>query len=338
MEKRCRILLLLPCLALAGCHGLTVARVSVVDAQTRRPVRGVPVVFTAYDWNLDFSGKNPPGQSRRESDTGRDNAVWFFTWDNTAAVSARSGYWAGHDAAQARSRGLPLPLLHVPVLFLRLEAPPVRTPVPLLFHEFTPIRRGKPKPEPPPDTPGVALDLIEGDWLPPWGEGKTADLLFTLAPQEEWEEVRQPVPWQKIKFANGRTVLTPSYSYAVSNRPTYRLSFPGEGNGLCEVEPNPGPGPRIFAAPETGYEAEIGPLRADWTSAPFLCFRIRSEHDSDGRLVSCHYGKIYGGIRLGKVWRSPPLELLPAFFYYVNPAPLDTNLEPLPPFSRQHGP
>ena len=122
MGNRFRILLLLPCLALAGCYGLTIARVSVVDAQTRRPVRGVPVTFVADDWNLDFVGT--PGQIRLESNTGRDNAVWFFTWDNTALAYAQSRYWAGHDGTFARSRGLPLPLLHLPVLFIFGFIPP----------------------------------------------------------------------------------------------------------------------------------------------------------------------------------------------------------------------
>lgn len=172
---------------------------------------------------------------------------------------------------------------------------------------------------------------MEGDYLPPWGHGKIADMIVSIAPREEWEV------------------------YSARLQPTLILTFPGEGNGICEVPLNRDGGPLVFAAPETGYSREFGPVSYSACYAnsrvesingknrrtfPAYCFRIRSEFDADGRLVAGHYGKIYGDIYPNFVWPpSPPLVKLPAFSCYVNPVPLDTNLEPLPPYpDRRHGP
>ncbi len=316
MKTCLRFLLLLPCLAFAGCYGLTIARVSVVDAETKRPIRHAPVSFTCDNWNLDVSGKNSPGPSHHEGNTGRDNAAWFAAWDNTALCRAHMGHFEGHYQASVSRQGIPIPLLHLPFFrLLRLEAVPVRHPVPLLLHHFPKtksykdLRAKNPSPLFPPGTsPDVAIDLLEGDWLPPLGNGKTADILVTVLSPEE----------------------TGRYYH------TLRFTFPGDGNGIRPVEPNLDGGPYVWTAPDSGYASEFGPISWEGRNydkpIPCYCFRIRSEYDADGRLVSCHYGKIYDCIRAAGVYKRPSRILLPTFSCYVNPAPLDPNLEPLPPY------
>lgn len=324
--------------ALSGCSGITIARVSVVEAGTGLPIRHAGVSLACGNWNLDVSGKNTPRESRRDGNTGRDNAVWFATWDNTASAHAWTGYYAGHGGANARRQGLALPLLHLPILFLRLEVPPVRTPVSLLYHKFHSVRKGKPPVSPPPDSSDAAIDLMEGDYLPPWGRGKVADILVTVAPREEWEPRIESGPVVIHIHPDGSsTVVEPD-----PLTPTLRFTFPGEGNGIRRVEPNRDGGPLVFAAPETGYSPDFGPITSqggyDGDGTPCYCFRIRSVFDADGRLAGGYYGKIYGPVTPGWVRpATPPLVKLPWFSCYVNPTPLDTNLEPLPPY-HSYGP
>ena len=211
MKTYPRFLLLLSCLALAGCHGLTIARVSVVDAETKRPIRHAPVSFICENWNLDVSGKNSPRPSKHEGNTGRDNAAWFAAWNNTASCYAHMGHFEGHYQASVSRQGIPIPLLHLPFFrLLRLEAVPVRHPVPLLRHSFPKNHKeliSGPTPLFPPGTsPDVAIDLLEGDWLPPWGNGKTADILVTvLSPEETGRRnhtLRFTFPGEDVRYHN----------------------------------------------------------------------------------------------------------------------------------------
>lgn len=308
--------LVLSCLTLAGCKGVTIARVSVVDAKTHRSIRGANVTFTAYNWNLDPSGKNHPPVSYHEANTGRDNAAWFAAWDNTACCDARIDHFDGYYRAYVSRQGIPFPLLHLPFFrILRLEAVPVRNPVSLIHHDFGWLHEPVANPPLSPDgSPDVAIDLMEGELLPPWGHGKIADILVSVVHSEK----------------SGR------------QEPRLHFTFPGEGNGICSVEPNLKGGPYVWSAPETGYSPEFGPIGWEGRNynkpLPCHCIRIRSRFDGEGNLVSCHYGKIYDCIRGQGIYHTPPLVLLPHFSCYLNPTPLDTNLEPLPPYPDRCGP
>jgi hypothetical protein len=58
-----------------------------------------------------------------------------------------------------------------------------------------------------------------------------------------------------------------------------------------------------------------------------FAFRIRTKKDKDGKIVSAYYGKIYGDIEIKKPYTVEVQVAAPAFLYYLNPAPLDRNLE-----------
>ncbi len=62
-------------------------------------------------------------------------------------------------------------------------------------------------------------------------------------------------------------------------------------------------------------------------SDPDRCyyFRIRSRYDERGKPVSFHYGKIYGDFKVGCWLREGSCSV--EFLYYLNPTPLDRNLE-----------
>lgn len=300
-------------LLFTGCYGISVVRVSVVDATDGHPLSGYPVRCGAPIFRLRFSSADGTDHS---ASTGRDNAVWFFDLNNTDCMYAfveprlHDGHYCGR---WGHRQGLPLPLLHLPVHFIRLKPVPVRNPVPLkvvsIGHRM-PEGGGNAIPDADAETP-IAIDLLEGDWLPPWGNGKVADVLAYRTPLPEGT-------WGNPRFA-------------------MKLVFPGTGNGLCRVEPDVSGGPLVWEAPESGYVSEHEFWNGHGTDRnydednppPCHCFRIRSEFDEAGRLVSCHYGKIYGDFRIG---RFSPVGWSPKFRGYVNPKPADPNLEPLPPF------
>ena len=296
----------------SGCYGISVVRVSVADASDGRPLSGYPVRCGAPIFHLDIFRHDSTYHS---ATTGRDNAVWFFNWNNTDSMHAivEPRLYDGHYCGRWEHRqGLPLPLLHLPIHFIRLKPVPIRNPVPLKRFSIgarKPEGGGSAISDADSETP-IAIDLLEGDRLPPWGNGKVADVLAYRIPLPEGT-------WGYPRFA-------------------MKLVFPGDGNGLCQVEPDVSGGPLVWEAPEGGYEPEY----VFWNPSasrnydqenppPCHCFRIRSEFDAAGHLVSCHYGKIYGDFQIG--WVSPA-GWVPQFRGYINPHPGDSNLEPLPPF------
>ena len=205
------------------------------------------------------------------------------------------------------------------VATIRLQR--VERPIPLFIKRVTKAERGGfttdifPKGE---DT--LRYDLLMGDWLAPVGTGRVADVTFTRHPREDLGE-----------GVNGADVRGPSY------RDSMTVRFPGEGNGLVELHPQPSYRLRIRTAPEDGYRSEYlcwrGTNRkleddSNYDENRCFCFRIRTRRDDRGRIVGAYYGKIYGDITF--VYQFRP-EFVPVasvcMSYYLNPTPLDRNLE-----------
>ena len=165
----------------------------------------------------------------------------------------------------------------------------------------------------------VALyDLLENDWLPPFGKGQVGD----------------------ISFASKRTNLgSEPYNYpsGIRTNEFYRydvqVRFIGDGNGMKESNPPKEAGIKLRIAPEMGYE----PMRVCWAgrvsrteykdnSSEDRCyfFRIRTELDEAGKVKSAIYGKIYGDFKL--VGKKNGIKGV-SFLYYLNPNLNDRNLE-----------
>ena len=153
------------------------------------------------------------------------------------------------------------------------------------------------------------FDLEIGDWVAPYGKGKVADLIMTL--QREYEDRDKFNVSMVINFSNPldgiqKTELPKNY---------LRSDFKW---------------PRL--APETGYQpafsaqsgAEPGKGLFDTAAGDqAYFFRVRTV-ERDGHIVSALYGKIKGGIKLdGREAQTCGV----AFTYYLNPTPLDRNME-----------
>ena len=165
----------------------------------------------------------------------------------------------------------------------------------------------------------IRLDLLEGDWLPPVGHGKIADVEFRRLSRQSFGE-----------GVNGAGVKGESFRDSVA------VKFLGADNGLVELHPSPKQCLKIRSAPENGYKPDY----LCWKGADrkleevksrdddrSFCFRIRTRRDGHGRVVDAYYGKIYHDIDFAYGFQ-PSLHIASMrMFYYLNPNSLDRNLE-----------
>jgi hypothetical protein len=143
-------------------------------------------------------------------------------------------------------------------------------------------------------------DFEVGDWCAPQGTGKSHDITFSYTLQQE---------------ASG------DYKRAI------RVSFPNKGDGLIAFDSPEGTTTDYLtlrsdhSAPVDGYQPVVEKTRTmkgvvitdDANRDRNYYFRVRTKLDADGRVVSAHYGKIYGDFM--------------SFIYYFNPTPNDRNVE-----------
>ena len=299
----------------------------VVDGWTGEPLKNV-LVRGGFDnhWGwLAVKGAPLPNESFARTDVNGFCRLRGRTNIGEAGVSVREAppgfyrprYGEGWSFRRKNLLGIWQP--DNLVATIRLQR--VEHPIPLFVKRVAKVTRGVftadifPKGE---DT--LRYDLLMGDWLPPVGTGRVADVTFTRHPREDLGE-----------GVNGADVRGPSY------RDSMTVRFPGEGNGLVESNPSPNLRLRIRTAPEDGYLPEYLCWKGrdktlehvgSYDENRCFCFRIRTRRDDRGRIVGAYYGKIYGDITF--VYQFRP-EFVPVasvcMSYYLNPTPLDRNLE-----------
>ena len=171
----------------------------------------------------------------------------------------------------------------------------------------------------------LKYDFIMGDWLPPAGNGKHADMVISTHLQ-----VGDTLTiWKNVKDVTFYDFIS-------------QIDFAGKGNGLCEeIFENTRSGIKIRNAPDVGYQntktirvgrkkRKQGPniLPTDYDEYDknrCYCFRIRSKFDDKGNLIEAYYGKVYGDFKIG-AHIEIGLDIV-KFLYYFNPTPNDRNLE-----------
>jgi hypothetical protein len=155
----------------------------------------------------------------------------------------------------------------------------------------------------------IGFDLAEGDWIAPYGRGKTSDMVFTL----------------NRRFTDDRDYES-----------TLTVAFSSDGNGIQICDSSQGYHsalklPRI--APDGGYMQRLvlsnkrmagAFVERDVREDRNYFFRVRAVVDQRGGVVGGQYGKIDGDIRFSPI-RSKTCSLM--FTYYLNPTPNDRNLE-----------
>ena len=161
----------------------------------------------------------------------------------------------------------------------------------------------------------LCFDLEKGDWLPPHGNGQTADFIFRL--DCEYGE----------RLDSGILAFDATLTIGFSNEDDGILEFP---------DPQPQGEGSVFRlprfAPESGYVNQwslrqfakkegMSFLKGDENLNYF--FRVRTKKDEKGKIISANYGKIRGAINFGVASRNPTIQLC----YYLNPTPNDRNME-----------
>jgi hypothetical protein len=143
----------------------------------------------------------------------------------------------------------------------------------------------------------AAYDLEKGEFLPPYGNGVTVD--FEVNYSLDYENLSKYTADLKIRFPNVGDGLIPFYI------DSYFSDFKS-----------------AYMAPMDGYIrfwelfTDRSPEKTDISNFDRYrnyYFRVRSEYDENGDLVSAHYGKIYG-------------EFLD-ISHYFNPNENDRNIE-----------
>ena len=168
----------------------------------------------------------------------------------------------------------------------------------------------------------LEFDMMAGDYLPPVGKGKIADVVFT----------REPCQLLSL-------VTNLDYGVIYSTKDQVRVRFPNPGDGIVSMPTNSPSELSVRAAPESGYKSNYLSTRTktanglieSWEADPTLCFRIRTIFDDEGNILTANYGKIYRGVAFDhdhsdKKIGGQRVERM-RFLYYLNPMPMDRNLE-----------
>lgn len=184
---------------------------------------------------------------------------------------------------------------------------PVLNPIPMYARK---IGNGLPFEIPEMNKP-FGFDFMIGDWIAPFGKGKSTDIMFTLK--------------ELVQFTAG----TKPFNYVLS------VTFPNEGDGIQHVHGESSALRTPRNAPEGGYAptlekqmaifAEGQPMKYDTREDQHYFFRVRTLLDEQGRIKSALYGKMAGDINFG-------VNRVLRFCYYLNPTSLDRNME----FDPQH--
>jgi len=155
----------------------------------------------------------------------------------------------------------------------------------------------------------VGFDLVEGDWVAPFGRGKSGDIILKMTKRV-------------ASFHDFGAELL--------------VTFPNKGDGIAEIIDTSKGASRLRSAheaPDDGYASSLSKLQGNSTERgeygtkndrKNYWLRIRTIVDERGLVVTALYGKIYDGIEYFPV-ESKTVRL--RFTYYVNPTPNDRGME-----------
>ena len=297
----------------------------VLDSVTDKPIQGVCVRGT-------FESRYPRWQDATKfSDfsvtTGLDGYLSFSGETNCGEAGFRIDKTKCHYGAPwvdipFKNKGmLPFSWWQPDNLVVTIKLQRVEKPIPLFVKQifsrasdsvssnYFDIGKGK-----------MQFDMIKGSFLPPIGKGEHADICFTRLEREDLG----------IGTTFRGSITAPAYKDSMSIR------FTGEDNGLVEVPSEKTAGIKIRTAPEDGYTPDYLVTKGRDKNVKYFsssnpdrnfAFRIRTKKDKNGKIVSAYYGKIYGDIEIKKPYTVEISVAAPSFMYYLNPTPLDRNLE-----------
>lgn len=187
----------------------------------------------------------------------------------------------------------------------------IKNPIPLYRRVFGSENTDYPEHRLPKANEYVGLDLIESDWVAPYGRGVRSDFLFKI--EKDIKSMFDYNVTLYLKFQNKGDGIQ-SYYTPADNTSQFRMPY---------------------QAPKDGYQSELVINKIDrpkvverstFRGDQNYFFRVRTELDEEGHVKSALYGKIERNIEfLRGITISPTAEI--KFTYVINPVPNDTNLE-----------
>ncbi len=299
----------------------------VVDAETQMSMSNVTVV-AGFRHNT-FSWNNPSTYDDKIGITAADGTARFCGKTNcgrvVCTVNDLPGYYDAQpiylqgDKGECKGVAVSMIRLFVPEKWIvtndvRMVMRKIGNPIPLCAKR---VKRWDENGLYPAGTDTVAYDLMQGDWLPPLGKGKHADIELVHRRTERGEG--RLYEWDKLQKIW---------------RDEVEIRFTGEGNGLVGYVSDPSETLRIRTVPETGFrpqhlvwadmDTKLKRHASDDNNLSFA-FRIRTRRNERGEIVEAFYGKIYRNPKLlgGGGYPLNGFEMV----YYLNPTSLDRNLE-----------
>ena len=178
----------------------------------------------------------------------------------------------------------------------------IRNPIPMFSYVVT---RGIDLPQ---DNGDYGFDMVVGDLVRPHGKGETADFYVRKNFDAKSRSTKSEL------FFKGKG--NGAYKCKAYMDSELRSCYEADTNAtfLTRFRYEYGT-PELLKNPDPNY----GPTICDVQEDEYLVLRTRCQYDNDGRLVSCHYSKIYGRIEIF-AW-------LKFRAYAFNPTPNDPNLE-----------
>lgn len=309
-------------LCFAGCFSrFALVRIAVVDSETKSPIPNSTINCVFYSLNFDTSGKVPPKHnSHSYKSTGSDNIKWLLGHGNDPSVSAcldraPNGYYIGqadHTSFWKISYLCPIPIWLPPVRTLKVTAHKKQNPTTLKHGIFYDPHLTWKKELGTNDLCDIyAYDCLAGDWCPPHGKGQIKDFI---------------VVYSYKFFGTGTNRFGRARTFYRKER-TISFSNPYDGLMVYKNSREMGQRPSDLTAPTNGYQPSHSSYFSvtqenDWdvSDETFInfFFRIRTQCDSNGNIVSGLYGKFSGCYSFYLSHRCE---------YFLNPTPLDRNLE-----------
>lgn len=301
-----------------GCARFSVV---VVDEHTGAPIAGVPVLGCFVNKYMRWENALEEVSETLTSD--RNGRCDFVGKTNcgVAGVEVRKlqGYYDSESLMipyTNKSNMIRRPVWEPDNVVVTLALQKVEHPIPL----FVKVARLKVDPKMIEDNQSrFAYDLVASAWLPPYGNGKHADIEFACLPRERLPDGNNGFDGTAHRYKN-----------------SVQITFTGLDNGICRM-PNTERTLKVREAPLDGYASNLtvwkqlsSDLQKDegFDKSRNFCFRIRTRRNDDGKIIESYYGKIYGDIELRQKYDDDiPSIVGVKFLYYLNPKSMDRNLE-----------
>lgn len=177
----------------------------------------------------------------------------------------------------------------------------------------------------------VRFDFLKGDWLPPYGRGEVADVEFRSTVKFTDKERKFRYATRRIEdvlFYNLGTVISMCSkedalsTSVIEKNAGIKIRKAQENLVSSEIVNNRGMRKIINPKFKNEWHCEY---YSNFKESNCYQFRIRSKYDDNRNLKEAYYGKIYGNFEIDGDEKKGLTSI--SFLYYLNPTPLDRNLE-----------